>query len=113
MVDLRCRKNVEIALQKCYAAPDGGARRSFGHVLDHQHRRIVAVALDNLDDPESAAAERDRVAGTPERCPRSSVSAGRPVYRPPVAARRSMQMPSGLLSDWGPDGQARITRGRP
>jgi hypothetical protein len=38
-------------------------RRSFGHVFDDQHPGLFVVA--NLDNPQAAAAERDRVAGLP------------------------------------------------
>lgn len=42
-----------------------GDGRSSGRVLDHQHRRMLDIALVHLDDAQRATAEWDRVAGPP------------------------------------------------
>ena len=43
-------------------------RRSFGHALDDQGRRLIGVVVTDAENAEaSVAAERDRVAGPPVR----------------------------------------------
>jgi hypothetical protein len=45
-----------------------GARRPSSHVLNDEHRRLVAIVVPKANDAEHPArAERDRVAGAPIR----------------------------------------------
>jgi hypothetical protein len=82
------------------------ARRTFGHVLNDQHGRLVGVVVANANDlKRSARAQWDRVAGLP---PGATVrklggSAGVP------SSRSSLKVKAIQFSYPGPDGELSVS----
>ena len=85
------------------------ARRSSGHVLDDQDRRLLGVIVSNINDPQCPRAERDRVSRLPVRHRTSRSWAGAPRRRG-GAARTCRTRQRASSSPEGFDPRPRETR---